>query len=243
MLRSLVLPSSSPSGSRSGPSASSARHEFLSRAPCFVRTSGAAPLSVFAAPAVALVGTRRPSPLAARIAYDFGAESALCGFVVVSGLALGCDSAAHRGCLSAGGTTVAVLPCGLDRVAPVSNSQLGEAILNSGGCFVSQYPPGTPPRPFRFVERNRVIAALSRTVVVIECEERSGTLHTARFAREFNQPLACYIPEKGEPGSGCRLLLEKYNATPLRNPAELRSFLSGLVDEPEPERAEGLGGQ
>jgi DNA processing protein len=207
-----------------------------------VRTSGAAPLSVFAAPAVALVGTRRPSPAPARIAYDFGAESALCGFVVVSGLALGCDSAAHRGCLSAAGTTVAVLPCGVDRVAPVSNSQLGEAILDSGGCFVSQYPPGTPPRSFRFVERNRVIAALSRAVIVMECEERSGTLHTARFALEQNKPLACYIPEFGPLSSGCRLLVEQHNATPLRNPAELRSFLAALADEPEPERAEGVGG-
>jgi DNA processing protein len=194
-----------------------------------VRTSGAAPLSVFAAPAVALVGTRKPSPLATRVAYDFGAESALCGFVVVSGLALGCDSAAHRGCLSAAGITVAVLPCGVDRVAPVSNRALGEAILKSGGCFVSQYPPGTPPKNFRFVERNRVVAALSRAVVVFECEERSGTLHTARFAREQNKPLACFVPKNGKPSSGCRLLLEKYNATPLRNKNDLRLFLDCLV--------------
>ena len=214
--------------------------------PCFVRTAGAAPLSVFAAPAVALVGTRRPS-YGVRAAYEFGAESALCGFVVVSGLALGCDSAAHRGCLSAAGTTVAVLPCGVDRVAPVSNSQLGEAILDSGGCFVSQYPPGTPPRPFRFVERNRVIAALSRAVIVMECEERSGTLHTARFALEQNKPLACYVPENGRLSSGCRLLLEKYNATPLRNTNDLRLFLNGLPpncggDSSSPQMRWGRGG-
>jgi DNA processing protein len=179
---------------------------------------------------VALVGTRRPS-YGARVAYEFGAESALCGFVVISGLALGCDSAAHRGCLSVAGTTVAVLPCGVERVAPASNSQLGESILNSGGCFVSQYPPGTPPRPFRFVERNRVIAALSQAVIVIECEERSGTLHTARFALEQNKPLACYVPESGPVSSGCRLLLEQHSATPLRNPNDLKLFLNTLSCE------------
>jgi DNA processing protein len=180
---------------------------------------------------VALVGTRHPSPAGARVAYDFGAESALCGFVVVSGLALGCDSAAHRGCLSVAGITVAVLPCGVDRVAPVSNSQLGERILASGGCFVSQYPPGTPPRPFRFVERNRVIAALSQAVIVIECEERSGTLHTARFALEQNKPLACYAPESGPVSSGCRLLLDQHGAAPLRNRNDLKLFLNTLSCE------------
>ena len=214
MLCSLVLPSPALPG-----------------APCFVRMTGVALLSVFAAPAVALVGTRRPSSAGTRVAYDFGAESALCGFVVVSGLALGCDSAAHRGCLSAAGTTAAVLPCGVDRVAPVANTQLGEAILESGGCFVSQYPPGTPPRPFRFVERNRVIAALSQAVIVMECERNSGTMHTARFTREQNKPLACYVPESGPVSSGCRLLVDQHGAAPLRNRNDLKLFLNTLSCE------------
>lgn len=221
MLRALALPSLSPPGG-----------------PLFVRTAGSAPLGLLNAPAVALVGTRHPA-YGSRIAFEFAAESALCGFVVVSGLALGCDSAAHRGCLSAGGTTVAVLPCGVDRVAPVSNIALGAAILNSGGCFVSQYPPGTPPRNFRFVERNRVIAALAQAVIVIECEERSGTMHTARFALEQHKPLACYVLEHGRLSSGCRLLVERHNATPLRNTNDLKLFLATLSCESE---TQGRGG-
>jgi DNA processing protein len=193
--------------------------------PCFARSTSAAPATILAQPAVALVGSRRPAPGAEEVAFEFGGVSAQNGFVVVSGLALGCDSAAHRGCLSAGGTTVAVLPCGVDHVAPVSNTALGEAILNGGGCFVSEYPPGTPPRNFRFVERNRIIAALSEAVIVIAAELKSGTLHTARFAREQNKALACYIPESGPASPGCLHLVERHNATPLRNPNELKLFL------------------
>ena len=198
--------------------------------PCFVRTAGCAPLSLLNEPAVAIVGARRgrlgPGP-----AYEFGAEAALCGFLVVSGLALGCDAAAHLGCLSVGGTTAAVLPCGVDRIVPVSNSTLGENILASGGCLVSQYPPGTPPRPFRFVERNRVIAALSRAVIVMEADMKSGSLHTARFAFKNKTPLACYIPANQPLSSGCRLLLEKHGAVALHSTRDLRSFLANLKGE------------
>ena len=182
---------------------------------------------------MALVGSRRPPSGCETVAFEFGAACAWSGFVVVSGLALGCDSAAHRGCLAAGGTTVAVLPCGVDRVTPVSNSQLGDAILNSGGCFVSEYPPGTPPSNFRFVERNRVIAALSQAVIVIAAEIKSGTSHTVRFACEQNKPLACYIPESGKASLGCLHLVKHHNATPLRNPNELKLFLETLPRKPK----------
>jgi DNA processing protein len=181
---------------------------------------------------MAIVGSRRPAH-GALVASAFGSQAAHSGFAVVSGLAVGCDTAAHRGCLEANGITVAVLPCGLDRVAPVSNSNLAKNILSAAGFLASEYPPGTTPRNFRFVERNRVIAALSQTVVIIECEERSGTLHTARFAREQNKPLACYIPESGQASPGCLHLVKHHNATPLRNPDELKSFLETLPRKPK----------
>ena len=197
----------------------------------YVRSSSAAP-PVLPSAAVAIVGTRRPSHGVA-VAFAFAAQSAKSGFAVVSGLALGCDTAAHRGCLERNGITVAVLPCGLDRVAPVSNSNLAHNILSAGGFLASEYPPGTPPRNFRFVERNRVIAVLSQAVVIIECEERSGTLHTARFALEQNKPLACYIPESGKASPGCLHLMKHHNATPLRNPDELKLFLETLPRNPK----------
>jgi DNA processing protein len=181
---------------------------------------------------VAIVGARRPSHGTA-VAFAFAAEAANSGFAVVSGLALGCDTAAHRGCLEANGITIAVLPCGLDRVVPVSNSNLAHNILSASGFLASEYPPGTEVRNFRFVQRNRVIATLSQAVIVVEAETRSGTLHTARFAREQNKPLACYIPKSGKASPGCLHLVKHHNATPLRNPDELKSFLETLPRKPK----------
>ncbi len=198
--------------------------------PLFVRGSSAA----LALPAVAVVGTRRPSPAGLSVAAAFAGELSRSGFAVISGLALGCDTAAHRACLQAGGITVAVLPCGLDRVAPASNAGLAHHILNASGCLASEYPDGTPPRNFRFVERNKVVSALSRAVVVVECEQSSGTMHTARFALEQNKPLACYVPESGLVSSGCRLLLDRHGATPLRNRNDLKLFLNTLSCESRP---------
>jgi DNA processing protein len=192
--------------------------------PLFLRSASTAP-PVLPGAAVAIVGSRRPAH-GAEVAFAFASQAARCGFAVVSGLALGCDSAAHRGCLEAGGVTVAVLPCGLDRVAPVSNTNLAHRILNAAGFLASEYPPGTPAANFRFVERNRVIVALSQAVIVTEAQIKSGTLHTARFAINQNKPLACYLPEDDPGGPGCLHLVERHNATPLRNPNDLKLFLN-----------------
>lgn len=177
---------------------------------------------------VSIVGSRRASRESLRASFEFGFLIASANRTVYSGLALGCDTRGHLGCLEAGGNTVAVLPCGLNYVAPVSNRALAERIKESGGCLVSEYSPDTPPRNFRFVERNRVIVSLSQAVIVMEAEECSGTMHTARFALEQGKALSCYIPESGPVSSGCRLLLENYGATPLRNTADLVSFLGTL---------------
>lgn len=180
--------------------------------------------------AVAFVGSRRASH-GEPVAFAFAHRAARSGFAVVSGLALGCDSAAHRGCLEANGITVAVLACGLDRVAPVSNSALAQRILNARGFLASEYAPGVPPRNFQFVERNRVIVALSQAVIVTEAQLKSGTMHTAHFALEQNKPLACYIPEGAAASPGCLHLVKRCGATPLGNPNELELFLNTLCCE------------
>ena len=208
----------------SSPAASAVRSGLL-----YVRGSAAAP-PVLPSAAVAIVGSRRASHGAA-VAFAFASHSAQLGFAVVSGLALGCDTAAHRGCLETNGITVAVLPCGLDRVAPVSNSNLAHNILSAGGFLASEYPPGTPVRNFRFVERNRVIVALSRAVIVTEAKQKGGTIHTAHLAIQQNKPLACYIPESGPASPGCLHLVKHCNATPLRNPNDLKLFLNTLFCE------------
>ncbi len=133
---------------------------------------------------VAIVGTRRPSPFGLAASYRFGAQLAKQGFCVVSGLARGIDGAAHRGALSVGGHTIAVLGHGLDRIYPAIHRGLAQEILQKRGCLISEYPVGTPPLPHHFPARNRIVSGLSVGVIVIEASEKSGSLITARCAAD-----------------------------------------------------------
>lgn len=139
-------------------------------------------LDALDAPAVAIVGSRAASAVALETATRFGADLAAMGITVVSGLARGVDSAAHRGALQTG-RTIAVLGSGIDCVYPHEHEALAGEIA-ADGLVVSEYPPGTPPLGFHFPQRNRLISGLSRAVVVIEASERSGSLITAACALE-----------------------------------------------------------
>ncbi|MBI2186306.1 MAG: DNA-protecting protein DprA [Acidobacteria bacterium] len=139
-------------------------------------------LGAFDAPAVAIVGSRAACAASLEIAGRLAADLAARGIVVVSGLARGVDSAAHRGALTAG-RTIAVLGSGVDRVYPREHAELAREIA-AHGLVVSEYPPGTPPLAFHFPMRNRLISGLSRAVVVIEASEQSGSLITAACALE-----------------------------------------------------------
>ena len=136
---------------------------------------------------LAIVGTRRPGREGPAFAADFAGAAVRSGMVVLSGLAFGIDAAAHRGALEAGGKTIAVLPSGLDRIYPAAHAGLAAAILSEGGALISEYPPGTTPLAYRFLERNRIIASLARATLVIEAPARSGALATARSAAEANR--------------------------------------------------------
>jgi DNA processing protein len=133
--------------------------------------------------AIAIVGSRAGSPYALSVAERLAGDLASCGVVVVSGLARGVDSAAHRGALAAGGLTVAVCGCGADIVYPAEHAALACAVA-AHGALVSELAPGTRPRARFFPMRNRIISALARAVVVIEAGEKSGSLITARTALE-----------------------------------------------------------
>lgn len=133
--------------------------------------------------AIAIVGTRRPTPYGCRVAARLAGELAARGVVVVSGLALGIDAEAHAAAL-ARGRTWAVLGSALDRIHPVSHRELARRIVRSGGCLISEYPPGTGAAPWRFPARNRLVAGLCRGTVVVEAPERSGALLTAAHALE-----------------------------------------------------------
>ena len=140
-------------------------------------------------PMAAVVGTRKPSSQGAKRAFDIGLELGKAGIPVVSGLALGIDSMAHRGNIEAHSPTVAVLGSSPDMVYPVSNRFLAKRILETGGVILSEYPPGTGPRKWNFPERNRIISGLARGTVIVEAPEKSGALITAGFARDQNRDL------------------------------------------------------
>jgi DNA processing protein len=140
-------------------------------------------LDALAAPSVAIVGSRAASAVALETATRLGADLAARGVTVVSGLARGVDSAAHRGALDTG-HTVAVLGSGPDRIYPPEHDRLVAEIIEGGGAVMSEYSPGTAPLPCFFPMRNRIISGLSRAVVVIEASEKSGSLITARCALE-----------------------------------------------------------
>jgi len=129
-----------------------------------------------------MVGTRRPSQEASEQAYKIAGNIGRAGVSVVSGLAFGIDAISHRGNLISGSPGYAVLGSGVDEVYPSANRPLAKRILDSGGALISEYPPGTRPSKWNFPARNRIIAALSRSVLIVEAPEKSGSLITADLA-------------------------------------------------------------
>jgi DNA processing protein len=138
---------------------------------------------------VTIVGSRRSSAYGRGVAHELGYGAGAAGLVVVSGMALGCDSAAHEGALAAGGRTVAVLGNGPDIAYPPTRRDLYRRILESGGAVIAEREPGTPPAPRFFPERNRIMAALAGVVVIVEGRHRSGTRHTANEAEGLGRDL------------------------------------------------------
>jgi DNA processing protein len=178
----------------------------------FVR--GAAPAAVLELPAVAIVGARACSGYGASVARSLGRELAAAGLVVVSGLARGVDGEAHRGALDAGGSTVAVLGCGIDRDYPAAHADLARRIAETG-LIVSEYAPAVEPAPWRFPARNRVVAGLAAATVVVEARERSGALITADLALEEGREVFAVPGEITSALSAGTNALLKLGASPL----------------------------
>ncbi len=173
---------------------------------------------------VAIVGTRRCSSVGRQVASAMGADLGAAGVGVVSGLALGVDAAAHRGCLDAGGPAIGVVACGLDVIYPASNRGLWEQI-GSNGLLLSEVPLGQRPTKWRFPARNRLIAALSDLVVVVESHERGGALSTV------DEAMARGITVGAVPGSPLSSASDGTNsllfdgAMPVRHGADVLSAL------------------
>ena len=178
--------------------------------------------------AAALVGSRASTPYGEDVASSLGAAFAGAGGTVVSGGAYGIDAAAHRGALAAqDGATLAVLAGGLDRLYPRGNTQLLERIREQH-LLLSEAPMGTAPTRWRFLARNRLIAALSRAVVVVEAAWRSGALSTARLADQLSRPVGAVPgPVTSAASAGCHRLIRERGAVLVTEPAELLDLLPG----------------
>lgn len=144
---------------------------------------------VLSCPGVAVVGTRLPTLYGTDMAERFTRGVVKGGLSVISGLATGIDAEAHKAALAAGGVTIGVLGGALDRFFPEENRELGRRIATAGGAVVSEYPFGFPPGKKTFPQRNRIVAALARGVLAVECPAQSGTLITCSFARQLGRPV------------------------------------------------------
>lgn len=159
-------------------------------------------------PTVAIVGSRKPTEYGRGVTLKLASALAARGVIIVSGLALGHDALAARGALDAGGTTIAVIGNGLDNIHPHSNSLLAREIVEQGGAIISEYAPDTAVRRWNFLERNRLIVALSDVVVVVEAGERSGTMNTTAHALTQNKDLMAVPGNITSPLSiGCNRLI------------------------------------
>jgi DNA processing protein len=202
---------------------------------------GDAATDVLSSAAVAIVGARACSAYGRQVARALGRDLAAAGLTVVSGLARGIDAEAHRGALEAGGTTIAVLGCGIDRDYPAAHRELARQIAATG-LAVGEYAPGVEPAPWRFPARNRIVAGLCAATVVVEARERSGALITADFALEEGREVFAVPGEITSALSAGANALLRLGATPLTCAQDvLESY--GLEPAPAtaPELSEAAG--
>ncbi|WP_175988268.1 DNA-processing protein DprA [Microbacterium tenebrionis] len=174
---------------------------------------------------VAIVGARAATAYGDSVAAELAGDLAAGGTMVVSGGAYGIDGSAHRASLGAGGATVAFLAGGVDRAYPAGHQQLFERIRSSG-AVLSELPCGAAPTKFRFLARNRLIAALGAATVVVEAGWRSGSLNTAGHASSLGRPLGAVPgPVTSAASAGCHRLMREYDAVCVTNAAEVREML------------------
>lgn len=197
---------------------------------------GRGDLSLLGRPCLAIVGSRQASAQGMRDASWFATEAARAGLVIVSGLAVGIDAAAHRGALGVeDGATIAVLAHGLDQVYPPRHRELATQILSRGGLLLSEYPDSTAARPFQFVHRNRIIAGISRAVCVIEAGHGSGSLITALNALELGRDVFAVPGSVHTPLSAGPHQLIRQGAGLVTTPEELLFDMGIMTHKPKRE--------
>lgn len=190
---------------------------------------------------IAIVGTRNVTEYGRGLAHRFGLEFARAGWTVVSGLALGIDTAAHRGALDGGGRTIAVTGCGLDMVYPPENRDLMLEIEQSG-AVLSEWAPGTPPASWHFPARNRLVSGLSCAVVVVEAQLKSGALISATFAGEHGRQVFAVPGNVHKPQSHGPHKLIQEGAMLAQNADDVLQFLANSFSAPGQILIEDRGG-
>jgi DNA processing protein len=185
---------------------------------------------------IAVIGTREPTQYGREVSFRIGKTLAEKEYVVVSGLAKGCDTEAHRGCLRSNGVTIAVLAHGLDTIYPKENDKLAQEILDMRGCLVSEYSIGTKIYRNNFVDRDRIQSGLSEAIIVIETGTSGGTMHTVKHAQKQLKPIGCIVyPEKynSEPSTqGNKKLIQEKTAFPITESGDIDQFIF-LIGRPK----------
>lgn len=185
-------------------------------------------------PSVAIIGTRDPSDHGMKVGIRLGEVFGEAGFNVVSGLAIGCDTAGHQGCLNKFGYTTAVLAHGLDSLYPAKNKYLADKILDQDGLLISEYTIGTKAQSNFFVERDRIQAGLSQAVIVVETDIKGGTMHTVKFAGNNKRIVATYNHDPkylSHPKTqGNQYLIKNGTAKPLSTPQSINDLKSTLLE-------------
>lgn len=179
---------------------------------------------------IAVVGSRNCSENGRRLAYDTGKYVAEKNINVVNGLALGCDTIALRGALDNKGKCIVWLPCGLDNIQPKTNVKLSQEIIEKGGCLLSEYPIGTIIKKYNYVERDRLQSGISQGLIIVEAEQDSGTMHTAKFAISQYKRLACYYHKLIEHSTGNKYLEEK-GVDVIKQFLNLENFINNISSE------------
>jgi len=191
-------------------------------------------------PKIAVVGTRKFTSQGKLLAKEIARKLVEKGFVIVSGLAMGIDTAAHEGALAGGGKTIAVLACGLDNIYPHQNENLAKKIVETRGAIISEYPTATPAFPNQFLERNRIVSGLSVATIVIEAPKESGALVTARLAAEQGREVFVFPGAVNNPNycgshklirDGARLVASMEDI--LEDLSEIFNFQFSIFNQPQ----------
>lgn len=197
-------------------------------------------IDILKLPNIAIIGTRTPSKWSEMVERQLvGKILELSNRVIVSGLALGCDKIGHETTVNNGQSTIAVLPSGVNIITPTSHKSLAADILSNNGCLLSEYEPDESATKSSYVERDAIVAALSDGTLVIECDVKSGTMHTVEFARQFLRKLACYKCDDLNKGNyaGNEHMLQNMEAVGVSDTEDLKK----LLDELEEGKTEGDG--